>query len=80
MSEQLKKEDMVKVVYFKVGKEPAVEGMRNAIGGGFAQVLNIGIGNMVILCDEEGMMKESPYNRGLLGDWLIVGTREEEFI
>ena len=35
---------------------------------------------MVVLCDEEGLIKELPYNRGLLGDWLIVGTRGEEFI
>jgi len=25
-------------------------------------------------------MKKLSYNRGLRGDWLIVGTKEEEFI
>ncbi len=78
---------MIKVVYFKVGKEAevgnmenSVEGMRGAIGGGYAQVVNIGINGMVILCDDEGLMKELPYNRGLRGDWLIVGTKGDEFI
>lgn len=81
------KEDIIRVVYFKVGKEPevgnmvnSVDGMQRAIGGGYAQVINIGVKDMVILCDEEGLMKELPYNRGLRGDWLIVGTRGEEFI
>ena len=78
---------MVKVVYFKVDKEPevgnmtnTVEGMKSAIGGGYVQILNIGIDNIVILCDEEGLMKELHYNRCLLGDWPIVGTGGEEFI
>lgn len=80
-------EDMVKVVYFKVGKEPeignminSVEGMQKAIGGGWVQVINTRIENMVIVCDEEGLIKKLPLNRGLRGDWLIVGTRGEEFI
>lgn len=81
------KEDTVRVIYFRLGKKPevgnmenSVEGMRTAIGGGYVQVLKIGIENIVILCDEEGLMKQLPYNRGLRGDWLIVGTREEEFV
>lgn len=81
------KEDTVRVIYFRLGKKPevgnmenSVEGMRTAIGGGYAQVLKIGIENMVILCDEEGLITQLPYNRGLRGDWLIVGTREEEFV
>ena len=82
-----KKEDMVKVIYFKIGKKPevgnmvnSVEGMQKSIGGGYAQVINIGVKDMVILYDEEGLIKELPYNRGLRGDWLIAGTRGEEFI
>lgn len=81
------KEDVVRVVYFKYGKKPevgnmenSVDGMRAAIGRGYVQVLKIGIENMVILCDEDGLMKQLHYNRGLRGDWLIVGTREEEFV
>lgn len=81
------KEDTVRVIYFRLGKKPevgnmenSVEGMRTAIGGGYVQVLKIGIENMVILCDEEGLMKQLHYNRGLKGDWLIVGTRGEEFV
>ena len=81
------KEDIVRVVYFKIGKEPevgnmvnSVDGMQKAIGGGYVQVINIGIKGMAILCDEEGLMKKLSYNRGLRGDWLIVGTKEEEFI
>jgi hypothetical protein len=81
------KEDTVRVIYFSLGKKPevgnmenSVEGMRTAIGGGYVQVLKVGIENMVILCDEEGLMKQLHYNRGLRGDWLIVGTRGEEFV
>lgn len=81
------KEDTVRVIYFRLGKKPevgnmenSVEGMRTAIGGGYVQVLKIEIENMVILCDEEGLMKQLYYNRGLRGDWLIVGTIGEEFV
>jgi len=81
------KEDIVRVVHFKIGKEPevgdmtnSVHGMRESIGGGYAQVVNIGIKGMIIICDEEGSLKELPHNRGLRGDWLIVGAREEEFV
>lgn len=81
------KEDIVRVVYFKTDKKPeigemvnTVEGMRKSIGGGYAQVINIGIDGMVILCDDEGLIKSLPYNRGLRGDWLIVGSKEGEFI
>ncbi len=77
----------IKAVYFRVGKDPelgemtnSVEGMQKAIGGGYVQTINIGIERMILLCDEEGLIKELPYNRGLRGDWLIVGTEEEEFI
>lgn len=81
------KEDIVRVVYFRYGKKPevgnmknSVEGMRIAIGRGYVQILKIGIENMVILCDEDGLMKQLHYNRGLRGDWLIVGTKGEEFV
>jgi hypothetical protein len=79
-------ENKIKIVMFKVGKDPEVSEMKNTVKGmqkaigGYVQVLNVGAGSMVILCDEEGLMKNLRYNRGLLGDWLIVGSREEEFI
>jgi hypothetical protein len=82
-----KKEDNVRIVYFKVGKDPeignmenTVDGMQKVIGGGYVQVVNIGAEGMVILCDEEGLIKDLPYNRGLRGDWIIVGTDEDEFV
>ncbi len=81
-----KEENIVKAVYFRLGRisevgnmENTVEGMRKAIGGGYAQILKIGK-NMAILCDEDGLIRGLPHNRGLRGDWLIVGTRGEEFI
>lgn len=81
------REDIVRVVYFKVGKElyvsnmeNTVDGMQKAIGGGYAQAVGIGAEGMVVLCDEDGLIKDLPYNRGLRGDWIIVGTDDDEFI
>lgn len=86
MVKETVKENTVRVVYFKIGKKPevgtmanSVDGMQEAVGG-YVQVVNIGSDGMVILCDEEGLMKELPYNRGLKGDWLVVGTKGEEFV
>lgn len=81
------KEENVRVVYFKTGKDlevgtmvNSVEGMQKAIGGGCVEVLSAGITDMVILCDEDGISKGLPLNRGLRGDWLIVGTNGFEFL
>jgi hypothetical protein len=81
-------EENIRVLYFKVGRPPeegymgnSVEGMQKAIGG-FVQALPIynDRWSFMIICDEEGFMKDLPFNRGLLGDWLIIGSEGEEFI
>ncbi len=60
-----KKEEKVRIVYFKIGKKPevgtminSVQGMQEAIGG-YAQALHIG-DEMIILCDEEGIIPRYP--------------------
>ena len=63
--------------------ENTVEALQEVVGG-YLEPVNMPVNDMVILCDEEGLMKQKDYNCRIMGiDFvgtiLFVGTKGEEF-
>ena len=64
--------------------ENSLEALQKAVGGYIECVTIVKPGKFVILCDEEGRLKEKPYNctilgRSFVGDILAVGYKGEDF-
>jgi len=65
-----------------------LENLQSAVGGYIECVTLVPqIGStpgVVVICDEEGLLKDKPYNCNyagvdLVGDFLVVGCKDEEF-
>ena len=50
-----------------------------ALVGGYIEVVHTSVPGLVLVCNEEGMLNELPFNRGLQGDWFIVRTEGDDF-
>lgn len=66
----------MKVVYKEVGKAPQVKEIENTLEalqkavGGYIEVIGMG-GDILMVCDEEGKLKNSPYNFKLGNDFIV---------
>ena len=79
----------MKAIIKEVGKEPKVidientlEALQKAVGG-YLEAVNVG-NNVIMLCDEEGKLKGSPYNFDLgsdkiVGNVLFTTSYKEDF-
>jgi hypothetical protein len=88
------KDEAMKVIMFRVGKEAQILVIKNTLENlqrlvdGYIEAVYLnsevpGNENMIIICNEEGKFNKSP-NRALgkdviFGDFLVCGTNGEEF-
>ena len=82
----------MKAIIKEVGKEPKVIDIENTLKalqkavGGYIETLNVG-NNVIMLCDEEGKLKEKPYNFAfsnklsdvIVGDVLFTKLHGDDF-
>ena len=71
--------DKVTAVLVKVGQEPEVikvdsggEGIRELVGGWIESTpLNTMDTGLIVFCDEEGKLKDRPFNFGMIHDYIV---------
>src|SRR4051794_16323814 len=75
------KEKNIKILVYEPGKAPeertipnTLEAMKEVIGGGWLEGVYVGPGGIYLMCDEDGKMKNLPYNRPFRGGDHLVGT------
>lgn len=79
----------IKVVYIEPGRDPEFRTVNNTLEAmqilvkGYIEALTVS-NDMVIICNEEGRLRNMPYNRELFGIDLygpivLVGTEGEDF-
>lgn len=78
---------LLKVIIVPVGQEPYVKEIPHTleelqkIVGGYIEVATTPIPNVVIVCNEHGMIDGLPKNLlGIYGDFLFVATEHPEFV
>lgn len=79
----------IKVVYIEPGRDPEFRTVNNTLEAmqilvkGYIEVLTVS-NDMVIVCNEEGHLRNMPFNRemfgiSLYGPIVLVGTEGEDF-
>lgn len=80
----------IKVFIKRVGREPTMEVIDNELSalqgivGGYIETCTLGNGRMVIICNEEGFIKNLPYSASVSGimfrgNLVFAGVDGDEF-
>ena len=79
----------IKVIYIEPGRDPEFRTINNTLEAmqilvkGYIEAVTVA-SDMVIVCNEEGRLRNMPYNRELsglsfFGPVVLVGTKGEDF-